>query len=120
LADSILLVGKESSGKSMLAANLTGRTPVSTNFRGSTVACEAYSDGTHRLVDTPGILLTSDSQTTQIALERLELLLPCLVTALTIARELSVGFALRLMARQALAAIVFTLAVAWGGLIFVR
>lgn len=72
LADSILLVGKESSGKSMLAANLTGRTPVSTNFRGSTVACETYSAGTHCLVDTPGILLTSDSQTTQIALEWLQ------------------------------------------------
>jgi Fe2+ transport system protein B len=70
--DAILLVGKESAGKSLLAANLTGCAPVSANFRGSTVACETYSDGTHLLVDAPGILLTSDSQTTQIALERLQ------------------------------------------------
>jgi len=42
-------------------------------------------------------------------------LLPCLVTALTIAREQSLKFALGLMARQAIAAIVFTLVLAWGG-----
>jgi Fe2+ transport system protein B len=42
-------------------------------------------------------------------------LLPCLVTALTIAREQSVRFAVRLMARQAIAAISFSLVLAWGG-----
>jgi len=41
-------------------------------------------------------------------------LLPCLVTALTISREKSARFALTLMARQALAAVVFALALAWG------
>jgi Fe2+ transport system protein B len=41
-------------------------------------------------------------------------LLPCLVTALTIAREQSPGFALKLMARQAAAALLFTLILAWG------
>lgn len=42
-------------------------------------------------------------------------LLPCLVTVLTIAREQSVRFALGLMARQAIAAIVFSMILAWGG-----
>lgn len=71
-SDAVLVVGKESSGKSELAANLTHRAPVSANFRGSTVACEVYSHGTHHLVDTPGILLSSDSLTTRIALDRLK------------------------------------------------
>ncbi|NEP55806.1 MAG: ferrous iron transporter B, partial [Symploca sp. SIO2G7] len=42
-------------------------------------------------------------------------LLPCLVTALTIAREQSLRFALGLMARQAIAAIGFSMLLAWGG-----
>ena len=42
-------------------------------------------------------------------------LLPCLVTALTIAREQSPAFALRLMCRQALAASGFALLIAWAG-----
>lgn len=41
-------------------------------------------------------------------------LLPCLVTTLTIAREQSVRFAVGLMARQAIAAIGFSLVLAWG------
>jgi hypothetical protein len=46
-------------------------------------------------------------------------LLPCLVTALTIAREQSVRFAVGLMARQAIAAIAFSMLLAWGGAAFV-
>jgi len=46
-------------------------------------------------------------------------LLPCLVTALTIAREQSVRFAVGLMARQAMAAIVFSMLLAWGSAVFV-
>jgi Fe2+ transport system protein B len=45
-------------------------------------------------------------------------LLPCLLTALTIAREQSLKFALGLMVRQATAAIIFTLILAWGGRLF--
>ena len=40
---------------------------------------------------------------------------PCLVTALTIAREQSVRFAVELMARQAIAATAFSMLLAWGG-----
>jgi ferrous iron transport protein B len=46
-------------------------------------------------------------------------LLPCLVTALTIARETSWWSTAKLLARQAMFAIFFTLALAWGGLWFV-
>ena len=42
-------------------------------------------------------------------------LLPCLFTAITIAREQSVRFAVGLMARQAIAAIGFSMLLAWGG-----
>ncbi|MCC6713214.1 MAG: ferrous iron transporter B [Candidatus Dadabacteria bacterium] len=42
-------------------------------------------------------------------------LLPCLVTSLTVARETSARFALRMMARQAAAASCFALVIAWGG-----
>ena len=42
-------------------------------------------------------------------------LLPCLVTTLTIGRELTARFALRLLARQAAFACVFALCLAWGG-----
>lgn len=42
-------------------------------------------------------------------------LLPCLVTALTIAREQSPAFALKLMGRQALAAVIFSWVLAWSG-----
>jgi ferrous iron transport protein B len=45
-------------------------------------------------------------------------LLPCLVTALTIAREQSVRVAVGLMARQAIAAIGFSLGLAWAGTLF--
>jgi hypothetical protein len=42
-------------------------------------------------------------------------LLPCLVTSLTVARETSARFALGMMARQAAAASCFALVIAWGG-----
>ncbi len=44
-------------------------------------------------------------------------LLPCLVTLLTITREQSLRFALLLLSRQAIAALVFSLLLAWGGLL---
>ncbi|NEQ82184.1 MAG: ferrous iron transporter B, partial [Moorea sp. SIO2I5] len=44
-------------------------------------------------------------------------LLPCLVTLLTITREQSLRFALLLLSRQAIAAIFFSLLLAWGGLL---
>ena len=46
--------------------------------------------------------------------------LPCLVTMLTIAREQSKRFVLKLLGRQALAATVFTVILAWGGALLSR
>ena len=42
-------------------------------------------------------------------------LLPCLVTVLTIAREQSWTFAGKLVARQLAAAVIFSVLLAWGG-----
>ncbi|MEO0542070.1 MAG: nucleoside recognition domain-containing protein [Cyanobacteria bacterium P01_A01_bin.105] len=66
------MVGKESTGKSELAAALTGRSPVSTNIQGSTIACETYQTRDEAFIDTPGILLRSDTATTRMALTQLQ------------------------------------------------
>ena len=85
--DCIVVIGKESTGKSQLIASLTGQTAYSANFRGSTVTCdtyqsEAYTDDTSvrgflrrrvlTFIDTPGILYRSDSITTKKALRQLQ------------------------------------------------
>ncbi|NEQ98374.1 MAG: ferrous iron transporter B, partial [Cyanothece sp. SIO2G6] len=68
----IVIIGKENTGKSQLVASLTGRSPYSTNFRGSTVTCETYPGDRVTFVDTPGILYRSDTATTRVALEQLQ------------------------------------------------
>lgn len=68
----IVVIGKENTGKSQLIASLTHRTPYSSNVRGSTITCECYmGDGT-MFIDTPGILYRSDTTTTRSALEQLQ------------------------------------------------
>ncbi|MEL6401241.1 MAG: nucleoside recognition domain-containing protein [Cyanobacteria bacterium J06626_4] len=67
-----IIVGKESTGKSELAAALTGRSPTSTNIQGSTIACETYQTRDDALIDTPGILFRSDTATTRTALAQLQ------------------------------------------------
>jgi Fe2+ transport system protein B len=42
-------------------------------------------------------------------------LLPCLVTLLTVAKEMRPGFAFRMVGRQAAFAVLFSLGIAWGG-----
>lgn len=42
-------------------------------------------------------------------------LLPCLVTLLTVAKEMRPGFALKMVGRQAAFAVLFSLGIAWGG-----
>lgn len=69
---SIVVIGKENTGKSQLVASLTGCLPYSINFRGSTIACDTYVGGGLTVVDTPGILYRSDRITTQAALAQLE------------------------------------------------
>ncbi|NET60599.1 MAG: ferrous iron transporter B [Symploca sp. SIO2E6] len=67
----VVAIGKESVGKSQLIASLTQKPAYSSNFRGTTVACETYRDGDSTFVDTPGILRQSDSVTTATVLNRL-------------------------------------------------
>jgi ferrous iron transport protein B len=69
---SIVIIGKENTGKSQLIASLTGKSAYSSNFRGSTVTCENYSGEGVTFVDTPGILYLSDAATTRIALAQLD------------------------------------------------
>lgn len=67
----ILVVGKESVGKSQLVSSLTGRSAGEANFRGSTVMVERYCCGNTDYIDTPGILRSSDTETTRLALSAL-------------------------------------------------
>ncbi|TYL40121.1 GTP-binding protein [Natronococcus pandeyae] len=68
----VVLIGKESVGKSALAAGLTGAVPASSTVGGSTVSSEIYRTGDLELVDTPGITLEADTETTREALSELE------------------------------------------------
>jgi len=68
----VVVVGKESVGKSQLVSSLTGRWAGETNFRGSTVIVERYRSGNTEYIDTPGILRRSDTETTRLALSSLE------------------------------------------------
>jgi Fe2+ transport system protein B len=68
---SIVVIGKESVGKSQLISSLTGHMARSGNFRGTTVSCDVYRDDENTFIDTPGIMRESDSVTTRLALEQL-------------------------------------------------
>jgi len=68
-----VVVGKESVGKSQLIASLTGASPGIENFRGSTVSVQRYAAADERVfIDTPGILRSSDTETTRLAFEALD------------------------------------------------
>jgi ferrous iron transport protein B len=68
----VVVIGKESSGKSQLISSLTSGLAYVSNFRGSTVSCEVYPGPGCAFVDTPGILRQSDTVTTRAALSQLE------------------------------------------------
>ena len=70
--DSIVVIGKESVGKSQLIASLTGKSAYSANFRGSTVTCDTYQSEAYKFIDTPGIFYRSDSITTKKTLRQLQ------------------------------------------------
>lgn len=67
----VLVVGKESAGKSTLISSLAGMPTGVANFRGSTVAVERYQTDNFVFVDTPGIFRQSDTETTRRALAAL-------------------------------------------------
>ncbi len=66
-----LLVGKESVGKSAVVRGVAGGGATSRNFRGTTVVCETYDTEAWSLVDAPGILRASDSETTRLTIQAL-------------------------------------------------
>jgi ferrous iron transport protein B len=68
--ETVVVVGKESVGKSELVASLTGGRPTSGNFRGTTVRSECYSTPRYEFVDTPGIVLDADTEATREALSQ--------------------------------------------------
>ncbi|TYT63933.1 nucleoside recognition domain-containing protein [Natrialba swarupiae] len=68
----VVLVGKESVGKTALAAALTGATATDENVGGSTVSSEVYRADGVEIVDTPGITLEADTETTRETLAELE------------------------------------------------
>jgi len=70
-SDTVVVVGKESVGKSELVASLTGDRPTASNFRGTTVRAERYSGDGYTFVDTPGIVLDADTEGTRAALDAL-------------------------------------------------
>jgi Fe2+ transport system protein B len=67
----IVAIGFESVGKTQLLGALTGRIAIPENFRGSTLACDAYRDDARVWVDTPGIFRESETATTRAALDAL-------------------------------------------------
>jgi Fe2+ transport system protein B len=70
--EAVVVVGKESVGKSELVAGLSGATPTTGNFRGTTVDVERYESEEFVFIDTPGILLGTDTETTRTAISAVE------------------------------------------------
>jgi ferrous iron transport protein B len=68
--ETVVVVGKESVGKSELVSSLTGDRPTSGNFRGTTVRSERYTTEDYEFVDTPGIVLDQDTEATRDALSQ--------------------------------------------------
>ena len=69
--ETVVVVGKESVGKSELVSSLTGDRPTSGNFRGTTTRSERYTTEQYEFVDTPGIVLDADTEATRTALNEL-------------------------------------------------
>ncbi len=70
--ETVVVVGKESVGKSELVSSLTGDRPTSSNFRGTTTRSERYTTDSHEFIDTPGIVLEADTAGTRAALAALK------------------------------------------------
>jgi ferrous iron transport protein B len=67
-----VLLGAESSGKSSLAAALTGCRSRAENLAGSTVAVETYRGGDLTVIDTPGLLHAADTAASAATLAALD------------------------------------------------
>ena len=78
------------------------------------VLASVRKDGIFLLAE-PGVATSLSAVQLLTAVYLAGVLLPCLVTCLTVAREQGRAFALRLVGRQALAATGFSALLAWGG-----
>ncbi|MBP83580.1 MAG: GTP-binding protein [Verrucomicrobiales bacterium] len=67
----ILSLGLESVGKTQLLSRLSGRFATPENFRGSTLACNSYTDNDISWVDSPGIYRDSETETASATREAL-------------------------------------------------
>jgi Fe2+ transport system protein B len=72
VVNTIAVIGRENVGKSLLVRSLSGKQVYSSNYSGSTVSCEVYDGSGHVFIDTPGIVLKSDAQTTKSAISSME------------------------------------------------
>ena len=72
IARTYVVAGKESVGKSLLIASLTGKAASSSNFRGTTISVDKYQHGNTTFLDTPGIVRDSDSITVRMTLRELK------------------------------------------------
>ena len=70
--ETVVVVGKESVGKSELVSSLTGDRPTSGNFRGTTTRSERYTTDRYEFVDTPGVVLDTDTEGTRDALAQVD------------------------------------------------
>ncbi|MEM9017826.1 MAG: GTPase domain-containing protein, partial [Verrucomicrobiota bacterium] len=59
----ILAVGLESVGKTQLLSRLSGRFATPESFRGSTLACDAFTEKGVTWIDTPGLYRESETKT---------------------------------------------------------
>ncbi|MEM7012258.1 MAG: nucleoside recognition domain-containing protein [Verrucomicrobiota bacterium] len=71
VASRVLAIGLESVGKTQLLSRLSGRRSTPENFRGSTLACDSYSDGDLIWLDTPGIYRDSETEASKATLNEL-------------------------------------------------
>lgn len=68
---SIVLIGKESVGKSQLIRSLTGKNAVSERIKGTTVHVQKYETEQFLFFDTPGVLTQIDTLTSHLALKEI-------------------------------------------------
>lgn len=67
----VLAIGLESVGKTQLLSRLSGRFATPENFRGSTLACDFYTESDVTWIDTPGIVRDSETQSSAATLDAL-------------------------------------------------
>ncbi len=70
--ETVVVVGKESVGKSELVSSLTGDRPTSGTIQGTTVRSGRYTTDAYEFVDTPGLVLDTDTESTRDALSQLD------------------------------------------------